>query len=408
MERHRHPREFRHLFGLGVGLCLLACSASALETVELIPDDAASWRPGNLFAWVRSEHNFGERSITVETSPAEATLDLFYIRSNFQKRYEQAGAPARVVLPPRVEAGPRDAVIIRAFAEGYRQREVSIRVDSDQDHVVIDLEPLPNTLIAASHVYLSGRASLSFLTRESLTVRLQDTAEGFNVILAETAKADGVDAALGKVSSPLIREVESLQLGEDLLVRVSTDPAARSGYEFRSRQARDELRDLFAYSVEMVPADGGVQAVQRARATLAAIGAAEVTGCAASFDSALREGLDPASLARALSPHGAFTDPYLRAAMKRLAEVSPAGRIAMRDGTNLLGASQLELAAAMSQPSEALGYLALLRVFVTRLEGGNALASTLRGLIAPELSPDEFLKVLRAAEAAEARCRGGT
>jgi hypothetical protein len=156
----------------------------------------------------------------------------------------------------------------------------------------------------------------------------------------------------------------------------------------------------------MVPRDGGADAVQRARAALAALGTGDVSGCAASFDAALRDALDPAALARALAPRGAFTDPYLRAAMKRLGEISPGGRIAMRDGSTLLPGSALELAAAMSQPSDALGFLALLRSFVTRLKGAGAVASTLQGLIAPELAPEAFAAALRGAEAAEARCRG--
>ena len=34
-------------------------------------------------------------------------------------------------------------------------------------------------------------------------------------------------------------------------------------------------------------------------------------------------------LSRALTPRGAFTDPYLRAAMRRLGEVSPGGVITL-------------------------------------------------------------------------------
>ena len=55
-----------------------------------------------------------------------------------------------------------------------------------------------------------------------------------------------------------MRGVEALQLGEDLLVQVQMPPGQRAAYELRSRQMRDELRDLYVYSVELVPADGGV------------------------------------------------------------------------------------------------------------------------------------------------------
>jgi len=383
----------------------LPARAATPETVNLVPEDQADWRPSRLLAWLRPGHNYGERIITVETTPPGATVDLFYIRSNFQKRYEQAEAPVEVVLPPRVQAGPRDAVNIRAFLEGYRQREVSVRVNSSKDRVHLDLEPLPNALEAVSHVYLAGRASLAFLTEETLRVRVQERDGGFNVILAETAKGDGVGEELEGLKSPRISGVEALQLGEDLLVRVDTPDGQE--VELRSRQGRDELRDLYVYTVEMVPPDGGVGAVQRARRALAGLDATDVTGCALVFDERLREGLDSAALSRALAPRGTFTDPYLRAAMKRLGEISPGARIAMRDGSQYDPRSGIELAAALSQPAEAEGYLALLRAFVRELEPPAHRAETLRGLVAPEMGSGAFEAALSAAEAAEARCRSG-
>jgi len=396
-------------------LCLCLClgflgspAAFALETVVLIPEDRADWRPSSLFAFLRAGHNFNERAVVVETSPEGAGLDLFYVRSNFQKRYEQAESPARVLLPRRVDAGPRDSVTIRAFLEGYRQKEVSIRVQSKQDRVVIELDPLPNQLVAASHVYLAGRADLVFLTKEALSLRVQEGEDNFNVILAETAQDSAVATSVASFESPLVEGVEALQLGEDLLVRVRTRPGVKAGYELRSRQTRDELRDLYRYSVELVPADGGVEAVQRARSALARLGPADVTGCASRLDKVLRDGLEPAALSRALSPRGAFTDPYLRAAMKRLGELSPGQQIAMLDGTVYSGGSQLELAAAMSQPADARGLLALLHAFVVQLEPGPYQAATFGGLIAPEEPPEKFEALLVEATVAASSCRAGT
>lgn len=394
-----------------IALALLAALAlgatdGVVPTVDLVPADRASWRPRNLFAWLRPGHNYEPRTVLVETSPAGAMLDLFYVRSNFQKRYEQAEAPARVVLPPRVEAGPRDALVVRAFREGYRQREVSVRIQSSQDRVLLELEPLPNTLMAASHVYFAGRGSLAFLAKESLTVRVQERDEGFNVVLAETALAKDVDATLTGMQSPLVQGVEWLQLGEDLLVQVQMPKGERQHYDLRSRQMRDELRDLYVYSVDLVPADGGVDAVRRAREALARIRPEQVSGCARTFDDALREQLEAEALARALAPRGTFTDPYLRAAMKRLAELSPGGRIQMLDGSTFTS-SPIELSAAMSQAAQARGYLALLRAFVRELEAQAGRRDTLRGLIAPEVSPADFAKALEAAERREAACAGG-
>jgi hypothetical protein len=88
---------------------------------------------------------------------------------------------------------------VRAFREGFRQKEVSVRIHSDEDHLVLELEPLPNTLLAVSHVYLAGRASLAFLAKEALTVRVQEGQEGFSVVLAETALSDqNAPAATGR------------------------------------------------------------------------------------------------------------------------------------------------------------------------------------------------------------------
>ncbi len=382
-------------------------TAEAAETVVLKPDRPASWHPSRMFSFLRPRHNYGERSIEIETIPSGATIDLFYIRANFQKRYEQTESPAKVILPNRAEAGPRDAVTIRAFAEGYRQKEVSIRVASGQDEALLELEPLPNSLVAVSHTYFAGRASLAFLTKEPLAVRIQDRDQSFSVILAETAKGSELRDSLDGIRSPLIESVESLQLGEDLLVQVKTPPG-QNGVQLRARQSREELRDLYVYSVDMIPADGGVELVARARQILAGIKAEDVGGCATAFDSSLRRALDPAALSRALAPKGAFTDPYLRAAMKRLGEVAPGRRIAMIDGSAFNPANPIELAAAMSQAAEARGYLALLRTFVNGFEAGEHRRETLHSLLAPEIGSAGFGEILEEAEAAERSCARGS
>ena len=392
---------------LGLFLALGAAStASAEETINLAPEDRADWTPGNLFSWLRPGHNYEDRFIRVKTVPEGALVDLFYIRSNFQKRYEQGESPLRVNLPQRIHAGPRDAVMIRAFLEGYRQKEVNVRVSSDVDNLVLELEPLPNELVAASHVYLAGRSSLSFLTKEALTVRVQNRSDGFNVVLAETSRGSEAGDTLDQVRSPLLKKVEALQLGEDLLVQVRSRKEGGK-FQLRSRQAQDPLRDLFVYTVDMVPEDGGADAVKSARAALASVTSADVSGCAARFDGSLRGVLDSSQLSRALAPKGAFTDPYLRAAMKRLGEVSPGGVITMMDGSKFNPASSIELAAAMSQPGEAKGFLALLRSFVDRVESGDHRVQTLQGIVAPELSASKFKAALDQAQSTERGCRAG-
>ena len=119
---------------------------------------------------------------------------------------------------------------------------------------------------------------------------------------------------------------------------------------------------------------------------------------------ALREQLDPASLARALSPKGGFTDPYLRAALKRLGELSPDGTLTLVDGTRFRATIPIELSAAASQAGEVQGYLALLRQFVTELEPADDRREALRGLVAPELGVASFDEIVSAAELREQHC----
>lgn len=395
------------LLALGIWTPLLAARETQAEVVQLVPEDRASWRARNFFAWLRPGHFYGSRRIDVETSPAGATLDLFYVRSNFQKLYEQTQAPATVILPRRVEAGPRDAVTIRAFLPGYRQRETSVRVASGQDRVLLELDPLPNTLRAVAHTYFAGRTSLTLLTDEPPTVRLQEREEGFHVILAETALDPDAERSLDGLRSPVVGRVEALQVGEDLLLQVGLTASAREdSLQIRSRQAHDPIRDVHRYAVDLVPGDSGAAAVESAKAALVRVTSADVVGCADRFDEAMRAALDAEALSRALAPSGAFTDPFLRAAMKRLGEVLPSGAVILVDGTRLDTRSQLELTAATSQAAQAKGYLALLRRFVREIEPGEGAGEGLRSLIAPETSPPEFAKTLAQAEALESACRG--
>jgi hypothetical protein len=90
--------------------------------------------------------------------------------------------------------------------------------------------------------------------------------------------------------------------------------------------------------------------------------------------------------------------------MKRLGEVSSGGRIRMLDGSSLNPESAIELTAAMSQPADALGYLALLRSFVAKLEPPAERRDTLRGLVAPEIEPTRWAAITDAAESSERQC----
>ena len=379
------------------------------EVIDLKPEELASFGFKNVAAPIASlfrgfGHYYKDRKLDIDTTPSGGTVDLFYVRSNFQKRFEQAETPVTVLLTARVDTGPRDSITIRAFREGYRQKTITLKVDASVDSMVIDLEPLPNTLDALSHRYFAGRSSIGFLTKEALTFRVQQADDGFSVILTETAMAPEARAALDQLHSPLIDEVFAQQLGEDLLVKVTLSKQARGSTDVRSREQYNAARDLHEFVLDLVPKDGGAAAVQHALAALAAIRPADVTGCALHFDSTMRGALDPGSLSRALAPDGDFTDRYLRAAMRRLGEVTPGGVVEFTDGSRYHPTVPLELEAALSQAADARGFLALLRKFVDDFEKPDDRVETYRSLIAPELDSRSFSVALGKADAARASC----
>jgi hypothetical protein len=313
-----------------------------------------------------------------------------------------------VILPSRIEATDRDSLTIRALLDGYRQREVQVRIRSRDESVMIDLAPLPNTLIAFSHSAFAGRGSLTFLTKQALTFRLQKGDDTLGVVLTETAESPGSRESMTGTSSEFVESVQGQQLGEDLMVRVATtELIASDAFETRSRQSRDPIRGLHLFALDFVPRDGGAESIERARAALQRIDSAVVNRCALRFDTSVREQLEPAALARALTPSGAYTDRYLRAAMRRLGEVSPGGVILMLDGSRFDTAIPIELMAAASQPGEAVGYISLLRQFVAELETATYRRNGLRSLIGPELAPASFDLILDGAERAEAECLQG-
>jgi len=381
------------------------------ELIDLRPQDRVSWSPRNLFAPVTSlflggpSYWYDHRRLVVQTTPPGGQVDLFYVRSNFQKRFEQAETPVTVLLPRRIDAGPRDAVTVRAFREGYQQTSVTLKMSSRKDELVLELDPLPNTLVALSHRTFAGRSALSFKTEELPEFRIQESPDGFSLILNETARTPEVAETMEGVSSAQIAAMFGQQLGEDLVVQVELTPAGREA-EVRSRQTFDAARELYDFTLELVPEDRG-EAVRAARRALAALGPADVSGCRLRFDEVLREQLDAGALSRALTPSGDFTDRYLRAAMRRLGEVTPAGAVAFTDGARYDPTVPIELEAALSQAGGARGFLALLDRFVAGLAAPEHRRETLRSLLAPELDPEAFARALEAARAAEEACRSG-
>lgn len=383
---------------------------SEIEVVDLSPEEAPKLGMSHLksgFAAIfrGPDHYYTNHEILVETTPEGAYLDLFYVRANFQKRFEQAESPVRVRLPPRAESGKRDALRIRAFAEGYSQKTVTVKANTDEDRVVIDLEPLPNELQSFAHQYFGGRTTLVFFTKEALTFRVQTGGDGASVILTETGRSPAAITAMDATSSPILEKLLARQLGEDLLVNLVFTGTIKPGdVEVRSRKSYDAARDLHAVAIDLVPPKGQDAAVKRALAALEKVRRSGVVGCNLEFEKSLREQLDRGALSRALAPSGSFTDPYLRAAMRQLGKISPRGVVTFTDGSRYDPAVMIELEAALIQAADAKGYLALLRRFVEGMEAGPYREETLRSLVAPELDAGAFSKVVAVAQASEQSC----
>lgn len=410
--RSRLVRLQSFLCVLSLGVCLAAASAAdAPEDVRrlvLVPEDRAGWSPAQIFSSLRPGYHT-DRTLRIDTSPPGATLDLFYVRASFQKRYEQAKAPVIVELPTRAAAGKRDSVSIRAFLPGHKLETVHVPVKGDQERLLIELHPLDNALVSVAHTYFGGRAGLSLLLKQPANVRVQKAEQGFSVILSQTAGEPRAEAVLAGLRSPLLASADARQLGEDLLVGVKLAPGLTSeDVELRSRQQHDPVRGLHRFTIDMIPRAQEAAIVSRARAALGQISTGDVTGCAGAFDRALRAQLDREALARALAPRGEFTDPYLRAALRRLGEVSPGGVIALEDDTRYRPGVPLELEAAATQAVSARGHLALLRQWTRLLEPEAYRAEALRSLVAPEMEPAAFVDALASARGAERRCRGAS
>ena len=146
---------------------------------------------------------------------------------------------------------------------------------------------------------------------------------------------------------------------------------------------------------------------RRALDGLAEIRPEAVSGCALRFDAALREGLEPTDLARALTPSADFVDPVLRAALRRLAELSADGELRLSDGTRLHPDVPLEFEAALGQAHEVEGFLALLRALAAQMAPAEEQTQVLRGLVAPELDQGSFEERTANAERSEQECKAG-
>jgi hypothetical protein len=370
--------------------------------IAMKPDSLAHW--GNLLpALVRPWHYFPQRSIRIETNPPGALLDLAYLRHGARLMFEQVRAPLEVELPSRFVAHKSDSLSVRAFVPGYLPARLTASLRGGTREIQIELERISNSVEIVGYRYLAGRGALTLSSRAELEMRVSNTGQEFYVVLTETALGEAAGTVLDSLRSPQIERATAIQLGSDLLLQVHLGEAAREEIPtLRIFTGFDTARQLHRTVLDFSRPE--VRTTRRALDGLAEIRPDAVSGCALRFDAALREGLEPTDLARALTPSADFIDPILRAALLRLAELSPDGRLRLADGTRLQPDLALEFEAALGQADQVEGFLALLRALAARMASKEEQTQVLRGLVAPELDQGSFEDRAAEAERAEREC----
>lgn len=388
-------------------VCLLSGALSAVasesepERIELIPEEKAAWSPRNIGAGLSMIFTgpsfwYKDKEMLVETVPAHANLALYYIRSNFQKRYERGVAPVRVITPRRIHATSRDVVTVRAALPGYLSAERTFRAHALPEKLSIQLDPLPNSLVSLGYTHLAGRSTLTLRTSEEPELRVSKPGGANGFILSFSETADQVEKRPESWGG-FVRDVTVDQVGEDLMVRIAT---TERDLQLRSKQNYDPVRKEHVFVLDVMrqgtrpPTRGAV------RRELERVGFSKGDRCNAAFESVLRERLDPQTLARAFRPSGSIAEFYQREAMLRLGRFD-GGRVETLSGETFRTGSAVELAMALQSAARVRGYLALLGS-VARTHDDPA--GFIRALTAPDMPPEEFAPIYRAAQRARASC----
>ena len=386
-------------------LVLLASPALAqqdeVETIDLMPEEKAGWGPRNLAAGVTSivlgpGYWYRDKELLIDTVPANAQLALYYIRSNFQKRYERAQAPVRVVVPRRIHATDKDVVVVRASLDGYLIQEQKFRAYDLPEHVLIELAALPNSLVFLGHTHLGGRTTLTLRTSEEpeLSISRPRNGSGFSLALTQTANKLEFPPGTG---SGFVEAIHVNQLGEDLVVQVKTDVP---GLEVRTKTSFDPIRKEHAYVLDLMPKGQRMLSSAQISREIERVPFRRGDPCEAAFEIALRERLDRQALARAFRPSGGIAEFYQREAMLQLGRLN-SGTVETVSGERYRTGSPIELALALQSAADVRDYLALLGA-VARSQSDSA--DFLRALTAPELGGEEFSEIYGSALAARRRC----
>jgi hypothetical protein len=326
---------------LAFALALAACAGPApfdpadRAAIDLLPREGSHW--------------LAPRVVAIETTPAGAALDLFYLRDNRQVRLEHAEAPSRVELPASFDAERRDAVVIRAQLDGYLAREVQIAVRGRIDRIALDLSPAPNQLEGVALRYLGGRGWLELRTRGKPIFRTQRSERGFRIALIATTPVRALEQMLSGSARPLVEALELEQVGADLYVSAALSERGRAAAgELRFRESLDRVRGSHVLAVALAPETAAAVELDSADAVLARAPQRAVRGCALEYDRTLRDALD-------------------------------------------------------REPTEP-GRLARLRDAIATLEAPGDRRAALQSLVAPDLAESAFTAAVERAESAERAC----
>lgn len=400
-------RTVERLLALAL-VCVPLAAASAAPTpdqgaavVELIPLERAAWTPKHVLVGLSGvfgswDYWYADREIEIETVPPDADLGLYYLRRNFQKRFERASAPARVRLPPRADSTTRDAIRIHATANGYLAKDVSFPSGEVPSRVTITLSALPNSLVFLGQTSFRGRTTLTLRTTEQPEVRLAKSSrsDGFSIALTKTALK--LERAVSG-SGARLKSIDATQIAEDAVVRVETDAP---DVEVRSKQSFDPVNSQYVLVFDLMRPGSTAPSDAEIRAQLQSVEFSPSSDCDARYAEALRSRLGDAAIAEALRPSGGVTDLYRREAMLRLGRFRE-GSVRTEAGETLRTGSSLEMALALQSAATVEGYLALLGA-LARSEPQPE--QTMRSLVAPQLSDSEFAPIYEAVEGARRSC----
>lgn len=400
-------RTVERLLALAL-VCAPLAAASAAPTpdqgaavVELIPLERAAWTPKHVLVGLSGvfgswDYWYADREIEIETVPPDADLGLYYLRRNFQKRFERASAPARVRLPPRADSTTRDAIRIHATANGYLAKDVSFPSGEVPSRVTITLSALPNSLVFLGQTSFRGRTTLTLRTTEQAEVRLAKSSrsDGFSIALTKTALK--LERAVSG-SGARLKSIDATQIAEDAVIRVETDAP---DVEVRSKQSFDPVNSQYVLVFDLMRPGSTAPSDAEIRAQLQSVAFSPSPDCDARYAEALRSRLGDAAIAEALRPSGGVTDLYRREAMLRLGRFRE-GSVRTEAGETLRTGSSLEMALALQSAATVESYLALLGAFA-RSEPQPE--QTMRSLVAPQLSDSEFAPIYEAVEGARRSC----